>query len=195
VCKGKIVVTGYNDLATTHPEVAVEWHTSLNGSTTPVSVIAGSHKKYWWICQESHEWQASVKARAGGTGCPSCAGHGFDISRPGILYFLKHVGLGARKIGITNSSSSRLEMFQSKGWTILTSVEHEDGNLVKSIENNLFRWIRNDLGMLPYLGKAEMRDTRGWTETFGEEGPSDFQVIERIELEFEFVATRRSHDS
>jgi hypothetical protein len=38
--------------------------------------------------------------------------------------------------------------------------------------------------MPPFLGKAEMRQTRGWTETFSMDGPSDAEIIVRIEAEF-----------
>ena len=39
---GGAVWKGYNDLATTHPELVKEWHPSKNGSSTPESVTAGS---------------------------------------------------------------------------------------------------------------------------------------------------------
>jgi hypothetical protein len=30
------------------------------------------NKKVWWICEEGHEWQATVKSRVKGRGCPEC---------------------------------------------------------------------------------------------------------------------------
>ena len=61
-----------NCLATTHPEIAKEFHITLNDNLTPNDVIAGSHKKYWWICKKGHEWQARVADRNNGSGCPIC---------------------------------------------------------------------------------------------------------------------------
>ena len=66
----------YN-LAICFPEIAKEWHPTKNGSLLPSQVIAGSHKKVWWICNRGHEWDASIGSRLGtknrkGTGCPIC---------------------------------------------------------------------------------------------------------------------------
>ena len=62
-----------NCLATLFPEVAKEWHPTKN-EKTPHDVIAGSIKKYWWICNKGHEWEASIVKRTYGTGCPFCTG-------------------------------------------------------------------------------------------------------------------------
>lgn len=75
-CAGKKVLAGFNDLATTQPKIAAQWHPTLNGLLTPQTVTAGSHKKVWWICAEGHIWKASIYSRAGKQkrGCPVCAG-------------------------------------------------------------------------------------------------------------------------
>ena len=74
-CSNQAVLEGYNDLATTHPVVAAQWHSELNGDLTPGRVTAGSRKKVWWRCSEGHEWQAFVFSRTGGrhTSCPYCS--------------------------------------------------------------------------------------------------------------------------
>lgn len=76
-CTRRKVLPGFNDLATEHPDLAKEWHPTLNGDLAPDQVISGSDKKVWWICDEGHVWQASVKSRAGTIkrGCPVCAGN------------------------------------------------------------------------------------------------------------------------
>ena len=33
-----------------------------------------SGKIVWWVCQDGHEWKASIASRAKGAGCPYCAG-------------------------------------------------------------------------------------------------------------------------
>ena len=38
VCSGNTVLAGYNDLATTHPELAKQWHPTKNGNKTPGNV-------------------------------------------------------------------------------------------------------------------------------------------------------------
>lgn len=75
ICCGKQVLRGCNDLATTHPELAAEWHPTKNGNLTPVQITSGSNKKAWWKCEKGHEWQATVASRRYGNNCPICSGH------------------------------------------------------------------------------------------------------------------------
>lgn len=72
VCAGKLPVAGINDLQTIHPELAQQWHPTLNGELKPTQVRPGSHKAVWWICNKGHAWRASVNSRNQGTGCPVC---------------------------------------------------------------------------------------------------------------------------
>jgi len=76
-CCGKRVLIGFNDLATLHPDIAEEWHPTLNGSLTPKTVTAGSSRYIWWQCQEGHVWKSKVNYRVskGKNGCPICYGH------------------------------------------------------------------------------------------------------------------------
>ena len=45
----KQIKVGFNDLNTTHPNLAAEWHPTKNGELTPKSVTFGSNKTVWWI--------------------------------------------------------------------------------------------------------------------------------------------------
>lgn len=75
ICANKKVIVGVNDLATTHPGIAAQWHPSKNGGRTPQSVVSGNYAKVWWKCDRGHEWQASILSRTSiGNGCPVCAG-------------------------------------------------------------------------------------------------------------------------
>lgn len=60
-------------MASRHPDLAAQWHPTKNAPLTARQVTVGSHHMAWWICEKGHEWQAAVKTRAGGTGCPYCA--------------------------------------------------------------------------------------------------------------------------
>lgn len=76
VCECRLVVPGLNDLATTHPEIAAQWHPTKNGDLKPTDVPGGSDRRVWWICEKGHYWEASVRSRARlGSGCPYCAKH------------------------------------------------------------------------------------------------------------------------
>lgn len=55
ICRGRKTLSGFNDLATTHPDIAALWHPTKNAELTPSSVTAGSAKKVWWICSLGHE--------------------------------------------------------------------------------------------------------------------------------------------
>ena len=73
VCWGRTVVKS-NCIATTHPNLAKQWHPTKNGDLTPFDVARGSHKKIWWKCDkgEDHEWKTSASDRSRGRDCPFC---------------------------------------------------------------------------------------------------------------------------
>jgi hypothetical protein len=73
-CSRSKVLTEFNDLLTTHADIASEWHPSKNGSLSPQSILSGSHKKVWWLGPCGHEWSTSPKSRtSNGAGCPICS--------------------------------------------------------------------------------------------------------------------------
>lgn len=76
-CAGHRVAVGMNDLATTHPDLAREWHASRNRDLTAQQVTAGSNRRVWWCCLAcGFEWDATVHDRTtSGTGCPHCLHH------------------------------------------------------------------------------------------------------------------------
>jgi len=64
-----------NQLARLYPELAAEWHPSLNGDLGPEDVTIGYSKKVFWRCSAdpAHIWNAAVRARTiYGHGCPTC---------------------------------------------------------------------------------------------------------------------------
>ena len=91
-CADKIVVTGINDLATTHPEIAKEWHPTKNGDLMPQNVVHGTGKKVWWLCPQGHEYQATVLHRTqdNGTSCPICnSGGQTSFAEQAVYYYIK----------------------------------------------------------------------------------------------------------
>jgi hypothetical protein len=52
-----------------------EWNYIKNIHLTPSDVTPGSHKKVWWKCDKGHEWEAVIKSRVEGNGCPYCSNH------------------------------------------------------------------------------------------------------------------------
>ena len=74
-CANRLIIPGFNDLATLCPELVEQWDVERNGGLTPESVSAGSNKMVWWRCEKGHGWQAYVRSRTGrDSGCPYCTG-------------------------------------------------------------------------------------------------------------------------
>jgi len=74
-CAGKIVSLS-NCLATKNPELASEWHPTLNGDLTPYDATCGNCiLDVWWQCSKNpkHKWIAKIYNRNNGTNCPYCA--------------------------------------------------------------------------------------------------------------------------
>ena len=63
----------WQTLAARNPALASELYRERNPGLTADSVAAGSPKKVWWRCGScGHAWQASVRSRHVGHGCPAC---------------------------------------------------------------------------------------------------------------------------
>lgn len=60
-------------LADRRPDMAAQWHPTLNGDLTPKDVLPGSRKVVWWDCPDHGPWQQSLNVRySQGCGCPPC---------------------------------------------------------------------------------------------------------------------------
>ncbi len=69
VCVGRKVLSGFNDLATTHPEIAAQ-----ASGWDPRTVREKSGRNLIWKCELGHEWKTTVFTRTQGKGCPYCSG-------------------------------------------------------------------------------------------------------------------------
>lgn len=74
-CAGRKVLVGFNDLCTTHPELAKDWNYEKNDSVLPTQVTRITTKTVWWKCHDcGHEWNTRIRDRAlDGSGCTKCA--------------------------------------------------------------------------------------------------------------------------
>lgn len=91
------MLQGFNDLATTNPELIEQWHPTKNGKNTPYNVAADSSKKAWWICKKGHEWQSVIHFRNIGVGCPICSSEIRTSSYEFIiLYYVKQIDREAK---------------------------------------------------------------------------------------------------
>ena len=70
VCSGSKVLAGFNDLATTHPELSKE-----ADGWDPKTSSKGSEKKVGWKCINNHFWLSTISSRTNmNSGCPVCSG-------------------------------------------------------------------------------------------------------------------------
>lgn len=68
---GKLI-KGVNDLQTLFPELAKQWHPTLNGDLTPDCISAHRNGKVFWMCEKGHAYDVSPDKRTHGEGCPYC---------------------------------------------------------------------------------------------------------------------------
>lgn len=62
--------------ASTHPDIAVEWHPTRNGEKRPEHFTFGSHFEAWWQCPDykTHVYQARISSRTSMmSGCRKCS--------------------------------------------------------------------------------------------------------------------------
>ena len=70
-CSNKRLLGGFNDLATTNPEISCQ-----ADGWDPRAVISGSTLRKKWICSSGHIWEAKIRERARkNLGCPTCSNH------------------------------------------------------------------------------------------------------------------------
>ena len=181
VCAGRNLVVGFNDLATSNPELAkeaFEWN--------PKSILAGTHKKLKWKCSEGHIWLASVANRNGNQrGCPTCSKTGFDPNQDGYLYFMTHSLWEMYQIGITNVPDKRLPTHRNAGWELKELRGPMDGHLTQQWETAILRMLKTkgaDLSNSKIAGKFD-----GYSEAWSK---STFEVksikeLMRLTEEFE----------
>ena len=86
------LLKGFNDLATTNPELLPCWDYEKNGVITPQEVMKGQHKLVWWKCPIGHSYQAMIYHRVQGRGCPVCRRENqTSFPEQALLYYIKSV--------------------------------------------------------------------------------------------------------
>ena len=64
-----------NNLQILFPEIAKEWHPTMNKELMPKDFTYGSHKDVWWLCSKGHSYEKGVYLRTHNkspSGCPKC---------------------------------------------------------------------------------------------------------------------------
>jgi hypothetical protein len=152
-CANKKVFKSFNDLATTHPDLAKE-----ADNWDPTTVTYGNETKKWWRCSDGHRFQQPPNARTQGRGCPTCAKSGFDPNKKAYLYFLSHSIWEMYQIGITNSLDERIDKHRRKGWEVIEIRGSMEGYLTQQWETAILRMLKAkgaDLANAKIAGKFD----------------------------------------
>ena len=132
-CFGRYAWPGFNDLVTTHPELAAE-----ADGWDPATVSFGSSKRVKWKCKEGHTWRTTVgsRTREEASGCPSCATSGFNPSLPSYLYLLNNELWGLLQIGISNDLERRLKE-HGEHWDVIEIRGPMPGDVTRQWEKDI----------------------------------------------------------
>ena len=90
-CSHQKILAGFNDLATTNPEILKEWDYNKN-DVLPTQIGVGTHKKIWWKCPFGHSYQAYPSNRCGNThsSCPICDKENHtSFPEQALFYYIK----------------------------------------------------------------------------------------------------------
>jgi hypothetical protein len=71
-------------MADEKPELLKEWHPSRNADLKAREVSSHHPDKVWWICGQGHEWEATIRSRLAGKGCPVCSPSGHRPGRASV---------------------------------------------------------------------------------------------------------------
>lgn len=127
ICSNKKIVSS-NCLETLRPDLAREWHPTLNGDLTPKMVSTHSSKTVWWTCEKGadHVYKTSIAHRSKGVGCSACAGR--TVVKSNSLAFKDPIhikewnqekNIGLTPFDVTPKSSKKV------WWKCLKDPEHE----------------------------------------------------------------------
>ncbi len=73
-CNDKKMLRGFNDFATLHPELALQW-SDKNLPLMPDSISEKKPGNLWWTCPNcGNDYQAWISSRLSGSKCPHCTG-------------------------------------------------------------------------------------------------------------------------
>lgn len=135
-CAGLKVFKGFNDLATTNPALAKEWHPTKNLDLTPYDVTANSTKNVWWLCPVGHEYQRTVHQRyAAYTNCPICDSRKrTSFPEQAVYFYLKKLYPDAlSRYRIKEKSNMELDIYIP---SIKFAVEYDGASWHKTEEHH-----------------------------------------------------------
>ena len=108
-------------------------------------------------CIKGHKFRTSPTSLLKNLGCPSCATHGFNQNKPGILYYLKITKNNQTyyKLGITNRTvAERFERDKDKQISIIHQIYYNKGLDAKEHEQKLLFKFKHKRVFVPGFLKS-----------------------------------------
>ena len=161
VCSNRIVLAGFNDLATTNPELAIQ-----ADGWDPTTLSAGSGKKVAWKCESGHTWKALIgdRTRPDNTSCPACSIYGFNPEIDAWLYLINHEIMNLQQIGISNFPNDRLSQHSRRGWEVIEVRGPMDGHIARQLETAILHAVERRGAVLGH--KADIEKFDGYSEAW-----------------------------
>ena len=151
-----------------NPDLAAEWHPTLNEPLTPFDVRPRGNASVWWRCRFGHEWKAKVAPRAVGVGCPHCSiigvsarqvRLGFELAAAGLPVDLDHPPIavdGRRPIKADIVIPEMRLIVEYDGSYYHASKVHADRKQTAALESAGWNVVRLREEPLPPLGGHEI---------------------------------------
>lgn len=148
-CANKAVLKGYNDLATTNPDLLTKWNYEKNNELGyyPTDFTSVSGKKVWWKCNKGHEWEATIAHIAYGRGCPICnTGKQTSFPEQVIFYYIHKI------------DSSCINRYKMNG---KNELDVFIPTLNIGIEYDGYRWHRDEEKKINDITKSDFWNSHG----------------------------------
>ena len=126
------------------PELVKEWHPTANDNLNPRNLEVVYPQKVWWLCNQGHEWQDTIKNRMRNIDCPICEKEGtnkeidYGLSIPMFeKQRRKHKRFETNAIIVLqlpksgNWTYARLKNFSRKGLCVETDLVIRPGSAIK----------------------------------------------------------------
>ncbi len=150
-CARKVIVPKFNDLATTHPNLALEWHPTKNGDLTPQTVSKGQDIYAWWKCNKcGHEWEAKIKKRALGAGCDECSKNQHRVSQYKKVYQFTESGEYVNEFESARIAAKALNISRS-------SIQHVCTGIGNSRTAGGYTWSYYPNGNVEFKGHEDLK--------------------------------------
>lgn len=102
-----------------------------------VGAYSGSNSRCIIQCEKHGEWEVRSSSFLRGHHCPSCGNYGYDYCKPGDVYVLRSKCFKFFKVGISNTTSRRLNELTKRtpfDFEIIKVMSFADGRLARIIE-------------------------------------------------------------